>query len=287
MRAAVLSRRRFSASPTPRAGRARAQVLLRVRRAGSAGRTCTSSMANCRLSATRSFRGIRSSANWWVRGPRRGLVDRRHGWDVPVLPAAGWRTSAMRLRSPGTRSTAAMRSTRGAGGFRLPAAGRARRPARRAAAVRRNHRVPEPACGRGRAGRAGRAVRLWRIGAPGDRGAAGVGVRGLRVDARAAHRKLAESLGAVWVGSETERPPVALDRAVTFAPSGDVVVAALASLRKGGVVAINAIHLDRMPEFDYDRLLWGERQIRSVANMTRVDARDFLALRPRSACGPR
>ncbi len=92
----------------------------------------------------------------------------------------------------------------------------------------------------------------------------------------ASHRKLAESLGARWVGSETDTPPVALDRAVTFAPSGDVVLAALASLRKGGVVAINAIHLDRMPEFNYDRLLWGERQIRSVANMTRSDARDFL-----------
>ncbi len=94
----------------------------------------------------------------------------------------------------------------------------------------------------------------------------------------ASHRKLAESLGAAWVGSETDKPPVELDRAVTFAPSGDVVIAALASLRKGGIVAINAIHLDRMPEFDYDRLLWGERQIRSVANMTRSDARDFLRI---------
>jgi propanol-preferring alcohol dehydrogenase len=94
----------------------------------------------------------------------------------------------------------------------------------------------------------------------------------------AGNRKLAESLGAAWVGSETERPPVALDRAVTFAPSGDVVVAALSALRKGGVVAVNAIHLDRIPQFDYDTLLWGERQIRSVANMTRADARDFLAL---------
>lgn len=69
-----------------------------------------------------------------------------------------------------------------------------------------------------------------------------------------------------------------LDRAITFAPSGKVVLAALASLRKGGVVAINAIHLDRVPEFDYDTLLWGERQIRSVANMTRADASDFLKL---------
>ncbi len=94
----------------------------------------------------------------------------------------------------------------------------------------------------------------------------------------ASHQKLAESLGAKWVGSETDKPPVELDRAVTFAPSGDVVIAALSSLRKGGVVAINAIHLDRIPEFDYDRLLWGERQIRSVANMTRSDARDFLKI---------
>lgn len=106
------------------------------------------------------------------------------------------------------------------------------------------------------------------------------------------HRKLAESLGATWVGAERDKPPVELDRAVTFAPSGDVVVAALASLRKGGVVAINAIHLDRIPEFDYDRLLWGERQLRSVANTTRNDARDFLKtaseirLRPKVAVFP-
>jgi propanol-preferring alcohol dehydrogenase len=101
------------------------------------------------------------------------------------------------------------------------------------------------------------------------------------------HRRLAERLGATWVGSEEDKPPVELDRAVTFAPSGDVVVAALSSLRKGGVVAINAIHLDRMPQFDYDRLLWGERQIRSVANMTRADARDFLELAGKIGIKPR
>jgi propanol-preferring alcohol dehydrogenase len=92
------------------------------------------------------------------------------------------------------------------------------------------------------------------------------------------HRKLASTLGATWVGDENAKPPVALDRAITFAPSGKVVVGALSALRKGGVVAINAIHLDQMPAFDYDTLLWGERQIRSVANMTRQDARDFLKL---------
>lgn len=106
------------------------------------------------------------------------------------------------------------------------------------------------------------------------------------------HRQLASKLGAKWVGTETDRPPVELDRAVTFAPSGDVVIAALSSLRKGGIVAINAIHLDRMPQFDYDRLLWGERQIRSVANMTRADAHDFLriageiAIRPQATIFP-
>jgi alcohol dehydrogenase, propanol-preferring len=101
------------------------------------------------------------------------------------------------------------------------------------------------------------------------------------------HRKLAESLGAKWVGSETDKPPCELDRAVTFAPSGDVVIAALSSLRKGGVVAINAIHLDRIPEFDYDSLLWGERQLRSVANMTREDARDFLQIAAEIGMNPK
>jgi alcohol dehydrogenase, propanol-preferring len=103
----------------------------------------------------------------------------------------------------------------------------------------------------------------------------------------ATHRQLARDRGAVWVGDATDRPPVALDSAITFAPSGDVVVAALASLRKGGIVAINAIHLDRIPQFDYDSLLWGERQMRSVANMTRQDARDFVALAAEIEIRPR
>ena len=104
------------------------------------------------------------------------------------------------------------------------------------------------------------------------------------------HRRLAREMGAAWVGDALDRPPAALDCAVTFAPSGDVVIAALASLRKGGVVAINAIHLDRMPQFDYDKLLWGERQLRSVTNMTREDAREFVKLareigiKPKTTC---
>ena len=92
------------------------------------------------------------------------------------------------------------------------------------------------------------------------------------------HRTQATALHAAWVGKEDAKPPVPLDRAITFAPSGKVVVQALSSLRKGGVVAVNAIHLDEMPAFNYDTLLWGERQIRSVANMTREDGTDFLAI---------
>jgi len=93
-----------------------------------------------------------------------------------------------------------------------------------------------------------------------------------------AHQRFAREHGADWAGGVPDVPPASLDRAVTFAPAGEVVVGALRSLRKGGVVAINAIHLDCMPQFDYDSLLWGERQIRSVTNMTRADARDFLEL---------
>lgn len=100
------------------------------------------------------------------------------------------------------------------------------------------------------------------------------------------HRAFAQSLGADWIGGPLDRPPEPLDRAITFAPAGDVVIAALGALRKGGVVAINAIHLDGMPAFDYDTLLWGEREIRSVTNMTRDDARDFLELAARIGLAP-
>ncbi len=93
----------------------------------------------------------------------------------------------------------------------------------------------------------------------------------------AAEQEAALGLGAAWAGGYGQSPPVALDAAITFAPSGDVVVAALAAVERGGVVAVNAIHLDRIPQFDYD-LLWGERSVRSVANVTRDDAREFLAL---------
>ena len=90
-------------------------------------------------------------------------------------------------------------------------------------------------------------------------------------------RQRALALGAVWAGGTDDAPPAPLDAAVTFAPAGEVVVAALKAVDRGGTVAVNAIHLDRVPEFPYE-LLWWERSIRSVANLTRRDAREFLAL---------
>jgi propanol-preferring alcohol dehydrogenase len=90
-------------------------------------------------------------------------------------------------------------------------------------------------------------------------------------------RSRALEMGAIWAGDATERPPVPLHAAVTFAPVGSVVVAALQALDRGGTVAINAIHLDEIPAFDYDDLWW-ERSMTSVANVTRRDAREFLAL---------
>ncbi|MDH3261377.1 MAG: zinc-dependent alcohol dehydrogenase family protein [Acidimicrobiia bacterium] len=90
-------------------------------------------------------------------------------------------------------------------------------------------------------------------------------------------RARALEMGAAWAGGYDEAPPVRLQAAVTFAPVGSVVVAALGALEPGGVVAVNAIHLDEIPAFPYENL-WGERQIRSVANFTRTDAREFLDL---------
>jgi alcohol dehydrogenase, propanol-preferring len=90
-------------------------------------------------------------------------------------------------------------------------------------------------------------------------------------------RREALALGASWAGTLEERPPVVLDAAVTTAPVGSAIVAALRALDRGGVVAVNAIHLDAVPAFPYE-LLWWERAVRSVANVTRADAREFLAL---------
>ncbi len=90
-------------------------------------------------------------------------------------------------------------------------------------------------------------------------------------------RQRALSLGAESVGGYGDSPPEPLDAAITFAPAGSVVIDALRAVAPGGTVVVNAIRLDRIPEFDY-RLLWEERSLGSVANVTRRDAAEFLAL---------
>lgn len=87
----------------------------------------------------------------------------------------------------------------------------------------------------------------------------------------------ARSLGAVWAGESGEAPPEPLDAAILFAPVGALVPAALTAVRKGGVVVCGGIHMSDIPSFPY-RLLWQERVVRSVANLTRQDAHEFLAL---------
>ena len=92
-------------------------------------------------------------------------------------------------------------------------------------------------------------------------------------------RRLALDLGVTWAGVGDEVPPVELDSVIVFAPAGELVPRALRAVRKGGVVVCGGIHMSPIPSIEYD-LLWGERVVRSVANLTRADGRDFLALAP-------
>jgi propanol-preferring alcohol dehydrogenase len=87
--------------------------------------------------------------------------------------------------------------------------------------------------------------------------------------------------GAVWAGNSEETPPEPLDAAIIFAPVGALVPAALSAVKKGGRVICGGIHMSDIPRIPY-RLLWEERQLRSVANLTRADAREFLAIAPQA-----
>ena len=95
-----------------------------------------------------------------------------------------------------------------------------------------------------------------------------------------AAQRFARELGAVWAGSSEERPPEQLDAAIIFAPVGALVPAALAAVAPGGTVVCGGIHMSDIPSFPYE-LLWGERAVRSVANLTRADGEALLALAPR------
>ena len=96
----------------------------------------------------------------------------------------------------------------------------------------------------------------------------------------AAGQAFARSVGACWAGDSTTRPPEPLDAAIIFAPVGALVPAALRATRKGGTVVCAGIHMSELPAMPYD-ILWGERVLRSVANLTRADGDAFLALAPR------
>ncbi len=94
-----------------------------------------------------------------------------------------------------------------------------------------------------------------------------------------AHQDYARSLGAVWAGGSDVTPPELLEAAIIFAPVGPLIPAALRALAKGGVVVAAGIHMSDIPSFPYE-ILWEERVVRSVANLTRRDAEDFLTLAP-------
>ncbi len=91
------------------------------------------------------------------------------------------------------------------------------------------------------------------------------------------HQQHARDMGASWAGETSDQPPKKLDRAIIFAPAGEIVPQAIGHLRKGGTLAINAIHMSDIPSMPY-RILWHERTVRSIANATRADAEEFLPL---------
>jgi propanol-preferring alcohol dehydrogenase len=93
-------------------------------------------------------------------------------------------------------------------------------------------------------------------------------------------RQFAKRLGAVWAGGSDERPPEELDAAIIFAPVGGLVPTALAAIRRGGTVVCGGIHMSDVPSFPYE-LLWGERTVCSVANLTRKDAEEFMKIAPK------
>ncbi|MFL6766261.1 MAG: zinc-dependent alcohol dehydrogenase family protein [Sphingomicrobium sp.] len=96
-------------------------------------------------------------------------------------------------------------------------------------------------------------------------------------DGDTAGQRFARSLGCVWAGGSSEAPPEELDAAIIFAPVGELVPRALTALRKGGRVVCAGIHMSDIPSFPYE-ILWGERSIRSVANLTRADGREFMQI---------
>src|SRR5579863_6568457 len=132
----------------------------------------------------------------------------------------------------------------------------------------------------------GRALGLYGFGAAAHILAQVAAWQGRRIfaftrDGDVASQNFARMLGAVWAGGSDEMPPELLDAAIIFAPVGALMPAALAAVKKGGRVVCGGIHMSDIPSFPY-AILWEERQLVSVANLTRADAREFLAIAPQS-----
>ena len=168
----------------------------------------------------------------------------------------------------------------------LPAAVRGTRGRAGTVAVRRTDRLSGLSRRRGR--REPRTLRLRRRGAPARAGRTARGPAGVRVHAPRGPpdaQRFARELGAVWAAGSGEPPPEPLDAAILFAPVGALIPAALAAVRPGGRVVCAGIHMSDVPAFPY-RLLWGERCVSSVANLTRRDGQEFLRARRTSEAAP-
>ena len=259
--------------------------------AASAAPTCTWSTASCPIRSCRSCpgheivgrveavgEGVEPQAR---RAGRRGLARPYLTGPAPIA-GAGARTFAMRRCSPATPATAVtrpMRSPTPASSFRSPRTSIRSRRAPLLCAGLIGWRSLKLAGD----GRTHRHLWLRRRGAhhrPGLPLAGAARCSPSRGRATPPRRRSRARLGADWAGGSDETPPEPLDAAIIFAPVGALVPAALAAVRKGGRVVCGGIHMSDIPAFPY-RLLWEERSVASVANLTRADGREFLALAPR------
>ena len=254
------------------------------------GPTCTSLTASCRLLGLRSFPDMRSSGPWLRRAVAlmRSCVATASAFPGSPRPAApagtAWEVAKIFATTTSLPATPWMEDTRSTSSPTIASASPCRLKRRR----RRLHRgYVRALSGTGALRAAGEARRLgiYGFGAAAHIVAQVAGFEGREVFAftrpgDTAAQALARTLGAVWAGTSKEASPSRLDAAIIFAPVGSLVPLALRNVAKGGTVVCAGIHVGDIPQFPYE-LLWGERHICSVANLTRRDGIEFIALAPR------
>ena len=145
-----------------------------------------------------------------------------------------------------------------------------------AASLRRDHRLPGAAAERDPAWSAAGPLRLRGFGPRHHPGGASLGLQVYVFTRSEDHRQLARELGAVWVGGAEDTPPAKMHSSIIFAPAGGLVPEALRVLERGGTLSLAGVTMTPIPELDYDRLLYWEHTVRSVANFTRQDAEELL-----------